>query len=194
MWPFSKKLTSTQKAEVQEFASTLRTVRQQCEQALLDMESKTVDLSRICGQALEEDRDLGKTEYLLDAVGHSILRPHYVHRVPEETADTGALIEKAKEAIQVFRDSQTDMQTRILSHKPASWYPKKYRKAHDSLAFYFESSLRHVTIATGALQPPQPLKHDPRHGNDKLNLFTYALSSNARHLYFLQRWFLPKDL
>lgn len=83
------------------------------------------------------------------------------------------------------------MQAEILALKPASWYPKKYKKVHDSWVSYFESILQFLDTAIGALQSPEPLKHDPRHGNDRLNIFVWALNSVAM---FSQEVFIPADL
>ena len=188
---FSKKPTPIQEVELQEFARTLYTVRQQCEQAFVDIFfSGTKDLYSLCRQALQEDRDLKPSEYLLDPVRDS-WPLHYVHRMPEEIVETGTLIEKAKETIRIYTDFLADMQTEAMSLKPAKWYPKKYRKAYDLWDSYSTRILPFLETAAGALQPPEPLKHDPGHENDKLNLFAYALDSVAM---FSHEPFLPADL
>lgn len=187
---FSKKLTPQQELEIQEFSNTLYKVRQECEEALYNMVSETKDLYHICRQALREDRDLKSNEYLLDVVGN-YRYPNYVPKVPEETIDISTLIEKAKESIQVYGDFLAHTQTKALSLRPANWYPKKYKKVYDSWASYFNLRRQHLEMATHALQPPDPLKHDPRHGNDKLNEFVYALNTIAM---FSQEIYMPKDL
>ena len=177
MGPFSKKLTPSQEAELQEFARTLREVHQGWEQALLTMHSETKALYYICCQALEENRELKAREYLLDVAGDS-RHVHYEPRMQEETVDTSTLIEKAKGAIQMYAAFLADMQAKVLSLKPANWYPKKYRKAYDSWDAYFKLMMSHLEAAAGALRPPEPLKHDPRRGS-KLNIFARALNSIA---------------
>lgn len=187
---FSKKLTSTQEAELQEMARTLHTVREQYERALIDMHSEIKDLYSICRQALKEGRELGESEYLLDAVG-DYRHPDHLRRIPEERVDANTLIENAKEAIRIFIDSLTDLRAKILSIKPADWYPKKYRKAHDSWDSYFKSILQFTGTAADMLKSPEPLKNDPEHGNSKLNVFAYSLNTIAM---LSQELFLPKDL
>lgn len=191
---FSRKLTSTQEAELEDFSRTLHTVRQQCEQAFSEMLNNTKDLVAICDQALKEDRDLAPAEFLLDLaiVGFGIRKAvHHSCRVPEQTVDMTRLIEGNKEALNTYSSFLRDMQAEVLALKPASWYPKKYKKVHDSWVSYFESILQFLDTAIGALQSPEPLKHDPRHGNDRLNIFVWALNSIAM---FSQEVFIPADL
>jgi hypothetical protein len=191
---FSRKLTSTQEAELEDFSRTLQTLRQQCEEAFTKMLNNTKDLVAICDQALKEDRDLAPAEFLLDStvVGFGIRKTaHHTHRVPEQTVDTTRLIESNKEALNRYSSFLRDTQGKVLALKPASWYPKKYKKVHDSWVLYFESILQFLDTAIGALQPPERLKHDPRRGNDRLNVFVWALNSIAM---FSQEAFLPADL
>lgn len=179
---FSKRLTSTQEGELEEFSRTLEIVRQQCEEAFSQMLNNTKDLVAICDQALKEDRNLAPAEFMLDStvVGAGIRKTVYhTRRVPEQTVDTAKLIEGNKEALNTYSSFLRDMQGKLLSRKPASWYPKKYKKVHDSWVSYFDTILKFLDTAIGALQPPEPLKHDPRHGNDRLNVFVWALNSIA---------------
>lgn len=190
---FLKKLSYTQKAELGEYSRTLHILHQQCEQAFSNMLNGTKDLMAICDQTLQEDRDLGPSEFLIEsAIGFGIRKTvQHVRRVPETTIDITSLIEGSKEALDTYSSFLRDMHAKALSLKPANWYPKKYKKVYDSWDSYFKLRLQFLETAIGVLQPPEPLKHDPRHGNDKLNLFVYALNSIAM---FSRETFLPKDL
>ena len=172
---FSKKLTSAQEVELQDFARTLQEVRQHWEQALINIQSGTRDLYYICRQALEENRELKTSEYLLD-VASDYRHVHFVPRRQGEKVDTSTLIERAKEAIQRYTDFLRDMKVKVLFNKPADWYPKRYRKEYRLWDSYFKGILPYLDAATGALRPPEPLKHDPKHGS-KLDAFAWALNS-----------------
>jgi len=191
---FSKKLTSAQQAELQEFGRTFQMVRQQSEQAFRKMLDGTKDLVAICDQAQLEDRNLEPSEFLLDSTvtGIGIRKAvHHTRRVVEHPVDTTSLIESSKEALEIYSNFLRDTQAKVLSLRPADWYPKKYKKVHDSWVLYFEGRLQYLDYAFGALQPPEPLKRDPRHGNNKLGVFVWALNSIAM---FSKEIFLPKDL
>ena len=191
---FSRRLTSTQEGELEEFSRTLEIVRQQYEEAFSQMLNNTKDLVTICNQALKEDRNLAPAEFMLDStvVGFGMRKTvHHTRRVPEQTVDTARLIGDNKEALNTYSSFLRDMQGKLLSRKPASWYPKKYKKVHDSWVSCLETISQFLDTAIGALQPPVPLKHDPRHGNDRLNVFVWALNSIAM---FSKKMFLPADL
>ena len=187
---FSKKLTSTQEVELQELAKTFYTARQEYEKVLAEVYSKTKDLYYICRNVLQEDRELKAREYLVDLAG-DYRHPQYVYRIPEKTADIKKLIAKATDAIRACLEFLTDTQKRMKHIKIASWYPKKYKKAYDLWNEYLGLVIHHFDILTRVLQPPDVLKHDPGHGNDKLNIFVQYLNEIAM---FSQEKFIPKDL
>lgn len=155
---FSKKLTPTQEAEVQEYATKLYEACKPCIEEVSQMQSDTIVLYRICKRALQEGRDLVEIEPNVDT-----------------------LIEEARRALQAYSKSVTDAHTKLLALKPPSdWYPKVLRKAPDSLLnTYYGGALFWLKGAIDALQPPEPLKHDPEHGNDKLNVFVTGLNYTA---------------
>lgn len=186
---FSKKLTPTQETELQEFATTLRAVREQCEQSWIDTRSHCNALVAIGSYAQEQDRGLQAVEHLVDIVVTGYRRYRYI--VQEKTVDTEGLIEEAQDAIQRYKGFLIEMQAKVSFFKPANWYPKKHRKAHDSWDLYFDLRLKILEATTDALQPPEPLKRDPIHGNNKLNAFISTLNEIAR---FSQEMFLPKDI
>ncbi|GEM_PF-4928378 len=59
---------------------------------------------------------------------------------------------------------------------PAKWYPKELRKAYDSWRVCLSAEMRYLQWAIKALEPPKPLAHEPRIGNDKLNIFCAGLN------------------
>ena len=191
---FSRELSPAQEGELGDFSRALEIMRQQCEDAFSQMLNNTKDLVAVCDQALKEDRNLAPAEFMLDStvIGSGISKAvHHTRRIPEQTVDTARLIEHNKEMLNTYSSFLNDTQGKLLSRKPASWYPKKYKKVHDSWVSYFETMLQLVNTAIGALQPPEQLKHDPKHGNDRLNVFVWALNSIAM---FSQKMFLPADL
>jgi len=172
---FVKKLPLSQETELQEFTGILREVYQRWEQALISIRSETRDLYYVCHQALEENRPLKAAERLPDIIGDS-RRLSSESRWSAETVEIGDLIEKAKGSIQAYADFMADMQANILFRKPASWYPKKHRKAYDWWDSYYQTTRPNIEAAMAALRPPEPLKYDPRR-ESKLETFTRSLDA-----------------
>ena len=187
---FSKKLTSAQEKELLEFQDALSVARWQCEEALWNMNKQISDLYGICLQALQEDRDLRSEEHLLVTRHITWIRQprNYWPSNPPQLVDTGVLIGEARKAIESYRDLMAHIGSEVLANTPPSWYPRRYRKAHDSLSTYFLGVLPWAESAIKALKPPEPLKHDAKHEKDKLNAFVQGLNLIARSHHSLQRW------
>ena len=187
---FSKKLTSAQEKELLEFQNALSVARWQCEEALWNTNKQISNLHGICLRALQEDRDLRSEEHLL-VTGHITWtrQPRdYQPSNPPQIVDTGVLIGEARKAIESYRDLMAHIGSEVMSNTPSSWYPRKYRNAHDSFSTYFLGVLPWAESVIRALKPPEPLKHDAKHGEDKLNVFVQGLNLIARSHYSLQRW------
>lgn len=182
----SKKRTPAQQEELWDFSCMLQGVRLRCQEIMVDIQAvcllgsaETCDLYYICRQALLEDRDLSSEEYAVEPVRAGSGRLHYARRDPEAIVDIGALIGEVGYAIQSCRLGVIDEQAKVLSCKPFSWWPRECRRTHESWRLYFELMLQHVDIALEGLKPPESLKHDPKHGNDKLNMFVQGLNEMA---------------
>lgn len=187
---FSKKLTSAQEKELLEFQNVLGVARWQCEEAVWNMNKQISDLYGICLRALQEKRDLRPEEHLLVTLHMTWTRQPRDYRPgnPPQLVDTSVLIGEARKSIESYRDLMAHIGSEVLSNTPTSWYPRKYRKAHDSLSTYFLGALPWAESVINALKPPEPLKHDAKHGKDKLNVFVQGLNLIARSHHSLQQW------
>jgi len=189
---FSKRLTRTQEAELQGFAEALQTVREQSGQEITNMLIATKDLMAICHQAVIEDRNLLSIELLLDSnVEGSGLRKTVSHRQTDQKVNISTLMASTRKGLEAYSGALANLRSIVTSLTPANWYPKKYLKAYDYCSSYFNLLSGHANKAIDLLKPPEPLKHDPSHGNDKLNLFVYSLNSIAM---FSNPRFLPEDV
>ena len=187
---FSKKLTSAQEKELLEFQNALSVVRWQCEEALWNTNKQISGLYGICLRALQEHRDLRSEEHLLVTrhITWTRLPRDYWPSNPLQLVDTSVLIEEARKAMESYRDFMAHIGSEALPNTPPSWYPRKYRKAHDSLSAYFLGVLPWAESVIKALKPPEPLKHDAKHGKGKLNVFVQGLNLIARSHSSLQQW------
>ncbi len=187
---FSKKLTSAQEKELLEFENALSLVRWQCAEALWNMNKQVSKLYGICLRALKEKRDLRPEEHLLVTRHNTWTRQPRDYRPsnPTQLVDTSVLIGEARKAIESYRDLMARIGPEVLSKTPPSWYPKKYRKAHESLSTYFLGVLPWAESVIKALKPPEPLKHEAKRGKGKLNVFVQGLNLIASSHYSLQRW------
>ena len=187
---FSKKLTAAQEKELIEFQNALSIARWQCEETLWNMNKQISDLYGICLRALQEDRDLRKEEYLVVTSHKTWTRQprNYQPSNPPQLVDTSFLIGEARTVIESYRDLVMRIGSEVLSKTPPSWYPREYRKAHNSFSTYFLGVLPWAESVIKALKPPEPLKHDAKHGKDKLNVFIQGLNLIARSHRSLQGW------
>lgn len=174
---FSKKAPA-QEEELEQFALALHELRLQSRQAVLKMHAETRDLYNICRQAVREKRALRETEPVLSIV-QGRRRFQYIPRTPIEKVGIYDLIEKAKEALQTYKDSLLDIQARVLPAKPDEWYPRKYKKTYEAWVLQLNNILKYIDTATLALQAPAPLRHTPGQRNDKLTIFIGALNQVA---------------
>lgn len=194
---FSKKLTSGQEKELAEFSKTLASIQHEYDAATRALVTNTEDLYGICRLALQENRDLSAKEYLTEFAG-DYRHPRWsvsvsANEKPLEPIDTASLIGVAGDAIQKYNEDMTRLQGQISSIQIASWYPKKYKKAYDSWALQLKGTLQSLGKAIRGLKQPEPLKHDPEHSNDKLNLFVAGLNDIAMFRHMLGT-ILPTDL
>jgi hypothetical protein len=104
------------------------------------------------------------------------------------------LITKNSIALKTFFGILKDLHAQTSSINPSKWYPKKHKKALNSWDLYFNSLMQSIDTALGVLQSPEPLKHDPQNGKDKLNLYVYALNSIAQSDRLFRAFLLPPDL
>jgi len=182
---FSKKLTSEQERELEGFSKTLASIQHEYEEATRTLFTNAKDLYGICRLALQENRDLRAKEYLTEMAG-DYRHPSWSVSVsaderPLDPIDTASLIGIAGETIQKYNEDMTQLQRQISSMEIADWYPKKYKKACDTWDLHLKAILQYLEIMViRGLKQPESLKHDPEHGNDKLNGFVAGLDYIAR--------------
>jgi len=174
---FGKKPSPEQQTELREFADSLNAVHEACKRATDDFKLNTNALYHICFRARAEDRELQELEYLevVDRLTKEGTWETSFER-PGLPTEVAPLVNKAQRAVGTYRDFLANMQARLLSLRADDWYPKKYRKALESWTCYVRYPLDFLHWAADALQPPEPLKHDPQHGNDKLNMFVSGIT------------------
>jgi hypothetical protein len=154
MGVFSEKLSKEQKDETREYAVK---IIESCRPYLYTFSNKhsdCVDLYQICKQALQKDQ-----------------RPSGVDD----------LIKKAMNALKEMHKALSDAHAQMLTLRPPQgWYPKVLREAPETVFnTYFSGSQSFLEMAMRALEQPDPLIHDPVHGNDKLNMFVSGLNTVA---------------
>ena len=148
---FSEKLTKEQRDETREYAVT---IIENCRPYLATFSRKhadCVDLYRICKQSLSNGQS------------------------PDGVDE---LVIKAMNAITEMQKALIDADTQMLTIKPPqAWYPKVIREAPEKIInTYFSGSRNFLDFAVKGLGQPDPLIHDPVHGNDKLNVFVSGLN------------------
>ncbi len=187
---FTRKMSPVQEAELQDYVQKLRLLRSQYEQAFEVLRSEDQDLYLICRVALIEDRDLKSTEYLV-SIAVNKRQMQYVRSKPEKQVEINPLIEDSKKSLQKFNSFVMNMQAQIDSIPSAEWYPRKYKLAHSFLKMFAKDMIKYAGAATDALNSPDPLKHDPKHKNDKLDTFASSLNTIA---VLSQRSLFPRSL
>lgn len=147
---FKKKLTLGQQEEVLKFAHNFYAICSPCREAFTEFQSQTSELYHICTESLERD-----------------IEPEGVN----------TLVEKARVACKKYAQFLASTHDKYLNLKPpAKWYPKELRKVYDSWGVCLSGEMQCLQEAIKALQLPKPLAHEPRIGNDKLNLFIGGLN------------------
>lgn len=151
---FSEKLSKEQKNETHEYAVK---IIENCRPYLSTFSNKhsdCVDLYRICKQALQKG---------------------------QSPSGVDELVIKAMNAVKEMHKALTDANTQMLTIRPPqAWYPKLLREAPETIFnTYFSGSRSFLEMAMKGLEQPDPLIHDPEHGNDKLNMFVSGLNVGA---------------
>jgi hypothetical protein len=173
---FGRKLTLEQKMELQGFATSLNALREQCKEAMDDLQVHTFDLYHICYRAHAENRSLRPSEYLQTIErlsGEGVWQT--TSEKPGVLTDVESLIAEATTAVGEYDNFLAVTQVKLRLRAPSSWYPRRYRKAFDSWALYFDYMRKFFTWVVDALKPPVPLRYDPMHGRDQLNMFIQGL-------------------
>ena len=150
MWPFSKKLTPAQEAEVQGFMKEVNRICAPCQEYYDNFVAKTSGLYAICQPAL---------------------RGGYKPESPTLAADAAS----TREAVERYESFLTRTHAEFLTLQLAKWYPRRIRKAYDDWTLFLKGSLGFIGMVKDGLQPPDPLIHQPETGNDKLNMFVSGL-------------------
>ena len=186
---FSKKYSSAQEVELQEFAALLNGIRHLNSVALLKLHAGTHELYSICRVALSEDRSLNDREYAIDFTG-DMRHPRWERRYPEELKSTRVLADQARQAVQSYIQFLESTHQKLLSNNAKDWYPKDYKKAHKFWCNnHYQGTVATLKILGQAMDEPDTLKHDPAHGKDNLNVFVQFLNQVAM---LSQDVFLPK--
>jgi hypothetical protein len=147
---FKAKLIRSQQEEVLKFAGRFYSICSPCLKAFTEFQSGTSQLYHICIEALQQDTE------------------------PEGVS---TLIEATRAACEQYAQFLASTHNKYTTLKPpAKWYPKKIRKAYDSWGVCLSGEMKFLQGVIGALQPPKPLAHEPRIGNDKLNMFVGGLN------------------
>lgn len=147
---FKRKLTREQQEEVLKFAHHFYSICSPCRRVFTKFQSRTSQLYHICREALQQD-----------------IEPEGVSTLVEETR---AACEEYAQFLASAHDKYTNLKP------PAKWYPKELRKAYESWGVCLSGEKGYLQGAITALQPPKPLAHEPRIGNDKLNIFVGGLN------------------
>lgn len=164
---FKRKLTREQQEEVLEFAHNFHMICSPCQGAFTEFQSRTSHLYQICRAALQQD---------------------------VEPDGVSALVAEVLPACDQYARLLASVHERYASLRPpAKWYPKELRRTHDSWGVCLSGERKYLELVIEALQPPRPLAHEPRIGNDKLGLFIGGL--NYLSLFEMRlRELLPHDV
>lgn len=146
---FKKKLTPEQQEEVLKFAYRFHSVCSPCREAFAEFQSRTSTLYHICREALDRETE------------------------PEGVS---TLVGAAQVACENYMQFLARSHEKYLNLKPSpKWYPKELRKVYDSWGVCLSGEVGYLQLPIQALQLPNPLAHEPRTRNDKLNLFVSGL-------------------
>ncbi len=147
---FRARLTPSQQEEVLKFAHRFYSICSPCRKAFTEFQSGTSQLYHICRESLQYDTE------------------------PEGVS---TLVETARTACEQYARFLVSTQIKYANLRPpAKWYPKELRKAYDSWRVCLSGEMGYLQGAIKALEPPKPLAHEPRIGNDKLNMFCGGLN------------------
>lgn len=148
---FRKKLTSSQHKEILRFAHSFYSICSPCGEAFSKFQSQISPLYQICREALMRD---------IEPEGVSVL-----------------LVGEVQEACLQYAQFLTDVLRKYQNlGQPARWYPRGLRKACESRMVCLSGEMRYLEMAIKGIASPKPLAHEPRIGNDKLNLFVAGLN------------------